>query len=77
MPELGTAVIDAPGPAGVPQRLRIGIADRDSGFVLTLVKRLPALAMEAVRVSIADPDALVYLRLDALVLDISLIGDRP
>lgn len=77
MPEPGTAVTREPDPAVVAERLRIGIADRDSGFVLTLVKRLPGLAMEPVRVSVADPDALHSLRLDALVLDVSLIGEDP
>jgi DNA-binding response OmpR family regulator len=59
----------------LPNRLRIGIADRDSGFVQTLVKRLPGLAMEPVLVAAADPDVLVPMRLDALVLDVALIGE--
>ncbi len=77
----GTAVIPStvstsaiPG-AGALQRLRIGIADRDSGFVRTLVRRLPALAMEPLLVSGAGAEALVPLRLDALVLDLAICGE--
>lgn len=77
MPGPGSAVSHGPAPTGLSQRQRIGIVDRDSGFVLTLVKRLPALAMEPVRVGVAEPDALVSMRLDALVLDVSLIGENP
>jgi DNA-binding response OmpR family regulator len=42
--------------------------------VRTLVKRLPALAMEPVLVSGAGAEALVALRLDALVLDVGTCG---
>jgi hypothetical protein len=58
-----TGGIPRGAPAVVPNRMRVGIADRDSGFVQTLVKRLPGLAMEPLLVAAADPDALVsYLR---------------
>ncbi|MGN6169067.1 MAG: winged helix-turn-helix domain-containing protein [Solirubrobacteraceae bacterium] len=61
---------------GMPHHLRVGIADRDSGFVQTLVKRLPAVAMEPVLAVTVDPDALIPQRLDALVLDVEIIGDN-
>jgi hypothetical protein len=61
--------------AGMPRRLRVGIADRDSGFVQTLVKRLPGVAMEPVLAVTVDPEALIPQRLEALVLDVETIGD--
>jgi DNA-binding response OmpR family regulator len=61
--------------AALPGRLRVGIADHDSGFVQMLVKRLPGLAMEPLLVGTADPEALVSMRLDALVLDVEFIGE--
>jgi DNA-binding response OmpR family regulator len=60
---------------GTPRWVRVGIADRDSGFVQTLVKRLPGAAMEAVLAATVDPEALVPQRLDALVLDVDVIGE--
>ena len=60
---------------GMPRRLRVGIADRDSGFVQTLVKRLPGVAMEPVLATTIDPEALIPHRLDALVLDVEIVGD--
>ncbi len=60
-----------------PQRLRIGIADRDSGFVHILVKRLLGLAMEPLLVSAATAETLVSMQLDALVLDVTLMGEDP
>jgi DNA-binding response OmpR family regulator len=62
--------------AGMPRRLRVGIADRDSGFVQTLVKRLPGVAMEPVLAATVDPEALVMHRLDALVLDVAIVGEN-
>jgi DNA-binding response OmpR family regulator len=58
-----------------PRRHRVGIADRDSGFVQTLVKRLPGVAMEPVFTVTVDPEALIPHRLDALVLDVGIIRD--
>ena len=60
---------------GTARRLRVGIADRDSGFVQTLVKRLPGVAMEPVLAMTIDPEALIPHRLDALVLDVEIVGD--
>jgi DNA-binding response OmpR family regulator len=61
---------------GMRRRLRIGIADRDSGFVQTLVKRLPAVAMDPILSASVDPEALIPHRLDALVLDVGIIGEN-
>jgi DNA-binding response OmpR family regulator len=58
-----------------PRRLRVGIADRDSGLVQTLLKRLPGAAMEPVLAVTVDPEALIRQRLEALVLDVEIIGD--
>jgi DNA-binding response OmpR family regulator len=57
----------------VPSRL--GILDTDSGFVRVLAKRLRAAAWEH-RVLAAPPagDALVALRLDAIVVDPDVLG---
>jgi hypothetical protein len=73
--EADTADIFDAATAGVPRRLRVGIADRDSGFVHTVVKRLPGVAMEPVLADTVDPEALVPHRLDALVLDVEIVGD--
>ncbi len=60
---------------GTARRLRVGIADRDSGFVQTLVKRLPGVAMEPVFAMAINPEALIPVRLDALVVDLEIVGD--
>src|SRR5581483_5092578 len=60
---------------GTPRRLRVGIADRDSGFVQTLVKRLPGVAMEPVFAMAINPEALIPHRLHALVLNVEIVGD--
>ena len=62
-------------PGGAPHAHRVAIADRDSGFVQTLIKRLPAAAMEPILVGPVQPDALVSMRLDALVLDLEVLGE--
>jgi DNA-binding response OmpR family regulator len=54
----------------------VGIADDDSGFVQTLIKRLPGLGMEPSLVAAADADGLVSMRLDALVIDVALLGEN-
>lgn len=77
MPQPGTALSPGPAPAARLQRVRVGIADRDSGFVRTLVKRLPGAAMDPIPVGPINADTLVSMRLDALVLDVSVIGQNP
>src|SRR5437763_3515077 len=75
MPAADIAGADQVAPAALPHRVRVGIADHDSGFVQTLVNRLPAVAMEPLLVGTVDPDTLVSMRLDALVLDVDIIGE--
>jgi DNA-binding response OmpR family regulator len=75
MVEGDTAGLSEAARAGLPRHLRVGIADRDSGFVHTVVKRLPGVAMEPILTATVDPEALVPHRLDALVLDVEIIGD--
>jgi DNA-binding response OmpR family regulator len=83
MVEADTAGIKGAATVGMPRRLRVGIADRDSGFVQTLVKRLPGVAMEPLLVASIEPDgpsiepdALIRQRLDALVLDVETIDEN-
>jgi DNA-binding response OmpR family regulator len=75
MPATETAAARDANQTRAPHAYRVGIADRDSGFVQTLVKRLPAAAMEPLLVGPAHPDALVSMRLDALVLDLEVLGE--
>ena len=75
MVEDETAGIYNAATVAMPRRVRVGIADRDSGFVQTLVKRLPGVAMQPVLAVTVDPEALIPRRLDALVLDVEIIGD--
>ena len=74
MVEVHTAGITGAATLGPPRRVRVGIADRDSGFVKTVVRRLPGAAMEPVLVGSVDTAALIAQRLDALVLDVEVIG---
>jgi DNA-binding response OmpR family regulator len=56
-------------------RPRLAIIDRDQGFMQVLTKRLQALAWD--HRTLANPvtvDALVGMRLGALVLDLSIVG---
>jgi DNA-binding response OmpR family regulator len=69
---------DAP-PGTTPQRshnrLRLAIIDRDPGFMQVLANRLDTLGWD--RRALASPvaaDALVQMRLNALVLDMAVLG---
>ena len=60
---------------GPPSRSRVGVLDADTGFVQVLVKRLEATGMRCgVLPSAPSLDALVSLRLSALVVDPSFLG---
>jgi DNA-binding response OmpR family regulator len=63
-------------PAGEASgRLEVAVIDRDSGFIQVLEKRLQALGYHyRVLGSPATPEALVGMRLNALVLDLSVVG---
>jgi DNA-binding response OmpR family regulator len=56
-------------------RLRLAVLDRDPGFMQVLSKRLDALGCEYRPLSAPlNPDALVAMRLNALVLDLAILG---
>jgi DNA-binding response OmpR family regulator len=56
-------------------RLRLAIIDRDPGFMQVLAKRLGPLGWDHRALSTpATPDALVAMRLNALVLDVAVLG---
>jgi DNA-binding response OmpR family regulator len=61
------------GPAGAP--LRLAILDRDTGFLQVLGKRLDRLGWEhRVLASPLSSEALVAMRLSALVVDLAILG---
>src|ERR1700744_1879972 len=56
-------------------RLRLAVLDRDPGFMQVLSKRLDALGCEYRPLSAPlNPDALVTMRLNALVVDLAVLG---
>jgi DNA-binding response OmpR family regulator len=56
-------------------RLRLAVIDRDPGFQQVLANRLDALGWEHRSLSsAATPEALVTMRLNALVLDLAVLG---
>ena len=58
-----------------PGRLRLAVLDRDPGFMQVLAKRLEALSCEYRSLATPlGPDGLVQLRLNALVIDLSVLG---
>ena len=62
-------------PQRVPSRLRLAILDHDRGFMQVLANRLDTLGWEHRALSTPImPEALVTMRLNAVVLDIALIG---
>src|SRR5579864_2282897 len=70
---------DQPESAGTasrtPGRLQIAVIDRDPGFMQVLGKRLQALGCDhRVLGNPVTPDTLVAMRLNALVLDLSIAG---
>lgn len=69
------AAADAPGTAAAS--LRIAVLDRDSGFIQVLSKRLDRLAWEhRVLASPVPTDAVVSMRLSALVVDLAVLGPQ-
>ncbi len=70
-PSLAT---DAASPNG---SLRIAVLDRDSGFIQVLSKRLDRLGWEhRVLASPVPPEAIVAMRLSALVVDLAVLGPQ-
>ena len=64
------------GPAARPSgRLQVAVIDRDPGFMQVLGKRLQVLGCDhRVLGNPVTPDTLVSMRLNALVLDLSVVG---
>jgi DNA-binding response OmpR family regulator len=65
------------GPGGSSAALRIAVLDRDSGFIQVLSKRLDRLGWEhRVLASPVPTDAVVAMRLSALVVDLAVLGPQ-
>jgi DNA-binding response OmpR family regulator len=67
---------ESAGPAArTPGRLQVAVIDRDPGFMQVLGKRLQALGYDLrVLGNPVTPDTLVAMRLNALVIDLSIVG---
>src|ERR1700730_15199574 len=79
MTESITAMDDAAPSAsgGVSATLRIAVLDRDSGFIQVLSKRLDRLGWEhRVLASPVPADAVVSMRLSALIVDLAVLGPQ-
>jgi DNA-binding response OmpR family regulator len=74
-PEGSATSSDSSAPS--PASLRIAVLDRDSGFIQVLTKRLDRLGWEhRVLASPVPPDAVVSMRLSALVVDLAVLGPQ-
>jgi DNA-binding response OmpR family regulator len=75
-----TTVADAAAPSGLggaSGTLRVAVLDRDSGFIQVLGKRMERLGWEhRVLASPVPPDAVVSMRLSALVVDLAVLGPQ-
>ena len=66
-----------PDAASPPGPLRIAVLDRDRGFIQVLSKRLDRLGWEhRVLASPVPADAVVSMRLSALVVDLAVLGPQ-
>ena len=75
-PEVSEARPDTPTSSSAA--LRIAVLDRDSGFIQVLSKRLDRIGWEhRVLASPVPTDAVVSMRLSALVVDLAVLGPRP
>jgi DNA-binding response OmpR family regulator len=64
-------------PGGASSALRIAVLDRDSGFIQVLSKRLDRLGWEhRVLASPVPAEAVVAMRLSALVVDLAVLGPQ-
>jgi DNA-binding response OmpR family regulator len=71
----GAALAATAAPPRSQNRLRVAVIDRDPGFMQVLANRLDALGWEHRALSSpVTAEALVAMRLNALVLDISVLG---
>ncbi len=74
-PETSDAHVGSQAPARSHNRLRLAVIDRDPGFMQVLSNRLETLGWELRMLSSAvTADALVAMRLNALVVDMSVLG---
>jgi DNA-binding response OmpR family regulator len=75
-PEGGEALSGAqPAPQRSRNRLRLAVIDRDAGFMQVLANRLDTLGWDHRSVSTAvTPEALIAMRLNALVVDLAVLG---
>jgi len=65
------------GPGGPTQAMRIAVLDRDSGFIQVLSKRLDRIGWEHRVLGGPVPvDAIVSMRLSALVVDLAVMGPQ-
>jgi DNA-binding response OmpR family regulator len=70
-------VQDARNPSAPGTQLRIAVLDRDSGFIQVLSKRLDRLGWEhRVLASPVPAEAIVSMRLSALVVDLAILGPQ-
>src|SRR5436190_3378510 len=66
-----------PTPVAQPGPIRLAVIDTDSGFVRVLAKRLEGMGWHFRTLAApVPPEELVSMRLNALVIDISLLGPR-
>jgi DNA-binding response OmpR family regulator len=74
---VGADAATSPAPTGAPENVRVAVIDRDSGFVRVLSKRLEHLGWEHRLLDSPVPvEALVSMRLGALVIDLSTLGPQ-
>ncbi len=70
-----TVGAEALGALAAPPGLRIAVLDRDSGFLAVLGKRLERAGWEQrVLASTVTPDAIAAMRLNAVVVDLAVLG---
>src|SRR3954447_9447756 len=66
-----------PTPAAQPGPIRLAVVDTDSGFVRVLANRLESMGWNFRTLAApVPPEELVSMRLNALVIDLSLLGPR-
>src|SRR5947209_14744887 len=73
----GVSSTNADRPPSASTSLRIAVLDRDSGFIQVLSKRMERLGWEhRVLASPVPTDAVVSMRLSALVVDLAVLGPQ-
>src|SRR5258708_7981886 len=76
-PNQAASSIAPDGSASASGSLRIAVLDRDSGFIQVRSKRVDRLGWEhRVLASPVPPDAVVSMRLSALVVDLAVLGPQ-